>query len=149
MNIIQWLEANLDVGIVDIEHAAQSVGVDIVDGISLLEKVFAPVSADLSAVGEILSITDPALASIVEAITQVVGLITASSKITESLVSSLSDPATVQTDYQSILANFAKFKAIEAAQILSIQKALSLIVPIAVKAKSSTVAEIENAIKSL
>lgn len=149
MDVLTWLEKELNVGITDITSAAEKVGVDVVDGITFLENVLKPISADLSAVGEIIEVIDPPLASLAVAITQAVGLVKASATITGGMLSALNNPATLAADYAALQSEYEKFQEIETAQIATIEAALAKVSAIAIKAKTSTVQEIENALKDI
>ncbi len=149
MDVLTWLEKELNVGITDITSAAEKVGVDVVDGITFLENVLKPISADLSAVGEIIEVIDPPLASLAVAITQAVGLVKASATITGGMLSVLNNPSALAADYAALQSEYEKFKEIETAQIATIEAALAKVSAIAITAKTSTVQEIENALKDI
>jgi hypothetical protein len=149
MTTLEWIGNEVHIVITDIATVAKTTGTDTVDGLTFLESILAPVAQDLKDAGLIIEVADPALAGLVIAVTQVMGLIKASAQISGGMLIVLNNPAALAADYSDLQKQYNSFKTIEAAQEKVIMAALSQIASIAIKAKSNTAQEIENAVKNL
>jgi hypothetical protein len=116
-NVIEIIDKDLQIGLLDIEKAANTAGIDVVKGIKFLEIIFGNIGQDITVAENIVSIINPTLAKELVASEQVIGTIDA---IITMLSEAFSQPLTIE-NISAISSNIDKISTVWEAQKSVIQ----------------------------